>query len=84
MIKGGYITKITRIFSIDTNLSEWLDTKGGANEFLNIILRQMFNIERDRGSSFVRNIGYNLMKLEEKNRLLNEKVGKLEKQKNQK
>ena len=60
------MSKTTRIFSIDNHLSEWLDTKSSANEFLNIILRQMFNIEHDKGSSFIRNIKYNLKKLEEK------------------
>jgi len=78
------MSKTTRIFSIDTSLSEWLDTKSGVNKYLNIILKQVKNIEDDKGSSFARNIGYNLMKLEEKNQLLNEKIEKLEKQKNQK
>ena len=77
------MTKTTRIFSIDTSLSEWLDTKSGVNKYLNIILKQIKNIEDDKSSSFARNIGYNLMKLEEKNQLLNEKIEKLE-QKNQK
>ena len=40
----------------------------------------MFNIERDKGSSFVKNIKYNIRKLEEKNGSINEKLeGAIEK-----
>ncbi|MBL7169989.1 MAG: hypothetical protein ISS48_03145 [Candidatus Aenigmarchaeota archaeon] len=68
------ITKTTRIFSIDTHLSKWLDSKSNGNTYPNIILREIFDIEHDKGSSFVRNIKYNLRKLEEKNKSLNENI----------
>ena len=78
------VIKTTRIFSIDPSLSEWLDTKSGTNKYLNIILKQIKDIEHDKGSSFARNISYSLKKNEEKNQLLSEKIEELEKQKNQK